>query len=270
MPGNRRGGGRSGKEAMPRTVQVSKKLAWLLRHGAESEGLQLGEGGYANLADVLNNRQLRSLKITLDEVRQVVQDNDKQRFSLVPAAPSTDENGSNILTSEDPKDYLIRANQGHSLKVEADGLLSPITVADMPETTVHGTTHSAWPLIVASGGLRTMKRNHVHFASGLPAGFKSIMEDGEAAMDAPPVVSGMRKSSTVLVFLDVAKAMEAGIKFWRSDNGVILSEGNADGLMPMEFFKRVEDRTGDGILVQDGKVVKEAPAKWAAKPKGKS
>ena len=120
-----------------------------------------------------------------------------------------------------------------------------------------------------------MTRNHVHFASGLPAGFTSIggkdaAEEAAAAAAAAPVISGMRKSSTVLVFLDVAKAMEAGIKFWVSDNGVILSEGNADGLVPLEYFKLVEDRTGEGVLVQDGKVVKDAPAKWAAKGGGKA
>lgn len=48
MPGGRGRGG-----PMPREVQVSKKLSWLLRHGAEKEGLQLGEGGYISLKDVV-------------------------------------------------------------------------------------------------------------------------------------------------------------------------------------------------------------------------
>ena len=49
MPNNRRGP--SGPQ--PREVLVSKKLSWLLRHGAEKEGLVLGKGGYANLGDVV-------------------------------------------------------------------------------------------------------------------------------------------------------------------------------------------------------------------------
>lgn len=49
MPGGRGRGG-----PMPREVQVSKKLSWLLRHGAEKEGLQLGEGGYIGLQDVVS------------------------------------------------------------------------------------------------------------------------------------------------------------------------------------------------------------------------
>lgn len=49
MPNNRRGP--SGPQ--PREVLVSKKLSWLLRHGAEKEGLVLGKGGYVNLGDVV-------------------------------------------------------------------------------------------------------------------------------------------------------------------------------------------------------------------------
>lgn len=39
---------------MPREVQVSKKMSWLLRHGAEKEGLHLGEGGYISVKDVVS------------------------------------------------------------------------------------------------------------------------------------------------------------------------------------------------------------------------
>lgn len=253
-----------GRGPLPRDVQVSKKMSWLLRHGAEKEGLPLGPGGFLNVHDMLTNRTLKSLKVTFDELRQIVQSNDKQRFTLVPVSDAVD------ATSTNPKDFLIRANQGHSLAVGADELLQPITAENAPATAVHGTTHAAWPLVVAAGGLKPMTRNHVHFAAGLPAGFTSLAQkpaDDDAAT-APPVISGMRKSSTVLMFLDVPKALEAGLKLWRSDNGVILSEGNGEGLVPLEMFERVEDRTGEGVLLEDGRVVKEAPAKWGVKGGG--
>lgn len=259
-----RRGGKSGPRAPPtREVQVSKKLSWLLRHGAEKEGLQLQEGGFIGLADVLSNRNLRSLKVTFEEVQEIVRDNDKQRFTVVPASEDVDQ------TSTKPQDYLIRANQGHSLKVESEGLLKPITAENAPDSAVHGTSHSAWTLIATSGGLKPMGRNHVHFAAGLPQGFKSIVEDGKAD-DEAPVISGMRKSSTILMFLDLKKAMEAGVEFWLSDNGVILSGGDSEGIIPLEYFRRVEDRTGEGVLLEDGKVVKEAPEKWAKKGNAKS
>lgn len=282
MPGNR--GGSNGRGPLPRNVQVSKKISWLLRHGAEQEGLKLDPIGYINVQEVLNNRNLRSLKVTFGELRQIVVDNDKQRFSMVPvSSPAvearSDANGVGDESEQvpsphsNPKDWLIRANQGHSLKIESEGLLQPITADNMPDTTVHGTTHAKWLLIVASGGLKPMGRNHVHFASGLPAGFQSIIDadtDRDATNVAAPVISGMRKNSTILIFLDTRRAMDAGLKFWRSDNGVILTEGGEANLVPIEFFTRVEDRTGHGVLVQDGKQVKEAPASWAGKAKAKN
>ena len=51
----------------------------------------------------------------------------------------------------------------------------------------------------------------------------------------------MRTSSRILIYVDVAKALEAGIKFWLSDNGVVLTEGNEDGRLPVEFFEKVVD-----------------------------
>ena len=254
---------RGPREPPTRATQVSKKMSWLLRHGAEEEGLQFLEGGFLNLSDVLANRKFRSMKVTFAEVQAVVAADEKQRYTMLPAKAEADAN------SDKPADFLIRANQGHSVKMESEGLLKPVTKENMPASAVHGTTHAAWGLIVASGGLKAMGRNHVHFASGLPAGFKSLAEEGESAGDAAPVISGMRKTSTILIFLDLAKAMDAGLVFGMSDNGVVLTEGNKDGLVPLEYFQRVEDRTGLGVLVQDGKIVKEAPEGWA-KGKGRA
>ena len=57
--GGQRGGrgGRSGGGARPpasREVVVSKALSFLLRHGAKGEGIELDDGGWANLADVVS------------------------------------------------------------------------------------------------------------------------------------------------------------------------------------------------------------------------
>jgi 2'-phosphotransferase len=65
----------------------------------------------------------------------------------------------------------------------------------------------------------------------------------------------MRKNSSILVYVDVEAAMKAGIKFFVSENGVILTEGNEEGFLPYEFFKRVESRKKDGgVLMSDGKL----------------
>ena len=51
---------------------------------------------------------------------------------------------------------------------------------------------------------------------------------------------GMRANSQVLVYVDVPKAMGAGLKFYLSANGVVLTEGNENGFIPTELFERVE------------------------------
>jgi len=244
---------------------------------------------------------MRSLKVTFPEIRQIVAENDKQRFSLIPASsassistdPPANSNAATSMsipaddaatasaspdltgpingesnTDVDPSDatqWLIRANQGHSIKLDAADLLTPISLdqpTNIPEVCVHGTTHKAWQAILQSGGLKPMTRNHVHFAAGLPAGFETLNKSDasdrqEPEKKAEPVISGMRNSSTVLVYVDVRKALEGEIKFWRSENGVILSEGNEKGIVPLEYFARVEDRRKGEVWVLDGKVVKE-------------
>jgi 2'-phosphotransferase len=167
-----------------------------------------------------------------------------------------------IPESDDPADYLIRANQGHSIKVDIEGLLTPITfeAGNVPDTVIHGTNEHAWRLILKSGGLRKMSRNHIHFASGLPVGFKTLTKDSAVTAEekeAPPVISGMRKSSTVLIYIDIRAAMEAGVKFYLSDNGVVLTEGDEKGILGSEFFKRVESRKRDGGVLMENGVVPE-------------
>jgi 2'-phosphotransferase len=174
------------------------------------------------------------------------------------ATPTSQERQS-LPESEDPADYLIRANQGHSIKVDTEGLLVSITAeaGNIPSTVVHGTDERAWKLIMKSGGLRRMGRNHIHFASGLPDGFKSVDASTGSAeeKESAPVISGMRKNSSVLVYVDIEAAMKAGVKFFISENGVILTEGNEQGFLPYEFFKRVESRKKDGgVLMTDGKL----------------
>ena len=70
--------------------------------------------------------------------------------------------------------------------------LTPLTDACAYETVVHGTYLRFWEQIRRSGGLSRMRRNHIHFAAGLPG------EDG--------VISGMRQDCNVLIYVDVEKA----------------------------------------------------------------
>jgi len=54
----------------------------------------------------------------------------------------------------------------------------------------------------------------------------------------------MRESAQVLIYIDMQKALEAGILFFLSENGVVLTEGDVRGFLSPEYFLRVEDRKG--------------------------
>ncbi|CAI6088764.1 unnamed protein product [Clonostachys chloroleuca] len=258
--GGRRGGGGGrrgrggGGGGMSREVQISKALSRLLRHQAENAGISLDGEGYAPLDRVLAWGPLRSLQVSFEDIQSAVSNNEKQRFALKPN-PAT--NPELSADSKTPSDYLIRANQGHSIKVESSGLLVPITAGEdgakegeggnLPPKVVHGTYFAFWPAIVEAGGLKVMGRNHVHCSEGTP-------EDG--------VVSGMRRDAELMVEIDLERSMrEGGLKWWRSENGVILTEGDESGLVSSRFFKRVTSRTEDvGVLWEDGEWVADLPA----------
>lgn len=156
---------------------------------------------------------------TVDQVMKVVETSDKQRFKLQQI--------DGVL--------CIRANQGHSIDVvKSELLLQELAgeeLAALP-TIVHGTYYEAWNMI-SSEGLKRMKRNHIHFATAIPA-------DGTA-------ISGMRKSSQVYIFVDGCKCADDGIVFYKSDNGVVLTAG-IGGVLPVEYFKKVTDNTGRVLL----------------------
>ncbi|KAF9586580.1 tRNA 2'-phosphotransferase 1 [Lunasporangiospora selenospora] len=79
-----------------------------------------------------------------------------------------------------------------------------------------------------------MNRNHIHMAVGLPG------ENG--------VISGMRGSCNMYIYIDTEKAFQDEIKFYRSSNNVILSDGkNGDGIIPPLYFQKVVKSSGEVI-----------------------
>ncbi|KAG4379203.1 hypothetical protein GLYMA_17G199600v4 [Glycine max] len=212
------GGSGSGKDkidSLSRLLSLAKEtLTRILRHMASELNLNMRSDGYVKVNDLLKlnlktfaNIPLRSH--TIDHIREAVRKDNKQRFSLL------EENG----------ELLIRANQGHTVKVvETESLLKPILSAKEFPVCLHGTYRKNLESILGSG-LKRMKRLHVHFSCGLPT-------DGE-------VISGMRQDVNVLIFLDVRKALEESIKLYISDNKVILTEG-FDGVVPPKYFERIE------------------------------
>ncbi|KAG9327464.1 hypothetical protein KVV02_000413 [Mortierella alpina] len=206
----------------PRTdspkVRLSKALSWLLRHNAESQGVAIRPDGYVKIKDVLNHSKFKGF--TLDDILEVVDTNDKKRFQILE-----DANGN--------KEY-IRAVQGHSIDKVAELGFEEITDASQLPVVIHGTMFSKWPLI-AEKGLSKMNRNHIHMAVGLPGA------DG--------VISGMRQSCNLYIHIDTAMAIKDGIKFYKSTNSVILSDGkDGDGFIPPRYFSKVVKSNNETIF----------------------
>ncbi|KAK4372010.1 hypothetical protein RND71_007394 [Anisodus tanguticus] len=252
-----RGGGGAGSSGKDKMDALGRLLTRILRHMASELNLNMRNDGYVKVQDLLklNLKTFANVPLkshTVDDVKEAVRKDNKQRFGLL------EENG----------ELLIRANQGHTVKiVETESLLKPILSADevpaegltetaalttkvevrsaytlpFPDPTlwdfagcgfhlwqcavcVHGTYKKNLESILEHG-LKRMKRLHVHFSCGLPT-------DGE-------VISGMRRDVNVLIFLDVRKALEDGMKLYISENRVILTEG-FDGAVPVKYLQKIE------------------------------
>lgn len=244
--------------------QLSRALVYILRHGAEKEGLTIRNDGYIRLDDVLERPRVKSVNMTeaeggkrrpgKEDVEKVVEGNDKKRFEL------TEEGG----------EWWVRAVQGHSLKSvvelqhvpltldnlqllsvkqkdeEDDGLADEIDaklgVLQIDEEqqdggavqVIHGTYAAAWDSILESGGLKPMSRNHIHLSKG---------KFGDKG-----VISGMRKSANRLIYIDIEHAIKDGIEFVLSSNGVVLTPGDKQsGLLGVKYFTRVEDQKGQVV-----------------------
>ncbi|TIB74975.1 phosphotransferase KptA/Tpt1 [Wallemia mellicola] len=163
-------------------VRYSKTLSYILRHGALKEGLFIRKDGFIKVDDLLQRPKLKGLDYEL--LQHLVRTNDKKRYQLL------DEDGVK----------LIRAVQGHTLDT-SDLELTQILKPSDASIAVHGTNPDAWNKI----SLKTMGRQYIHLATGLPG-------DSEN-------------------------------NHWKSLNGVILTNG-LDGTLPTKYFAKVQNKDG--------------------------
>ncbi|MDY6783198.1 MAG: RNA 2'-phosphotransferase [Cyanobacteriota bacterium] len=165
-----------------RCIKISKYLSKHLRHQPQRLGLTLAPGGWVEVEQLLAACKVNGFPITPVELEEVVANNDKQRFSF------------------DESKTLIRANQGHSIKVDLQ-----IEAQVPPDTLYHGTAKPAVPLILKSG-LKKMSRHHVHLSLDINTA-KRV---------------GSRRGYPVVFAVDAKAMHQEGFTFYRSDNGVWL------------------------------------------------
>jgi putative RNA 2'-phosphotransferase len=165
-----------------RLVKISKYLSRHLRHEPDRIDIQLAPGGWVPVSELLDACQKYNFPVQLAELKQVVAENNKQRFSF-------DETGT-----------LIRANQGHS--VEIDLQLEP---AVPPNILYHGTGSGAVESIL-SAGIQKMSRHHVHLSIDIQTARKV----------------GARHGIPVIFSVDATAMHGDGYTFYCSENGVWL------------------------------------------------
>lgn len=127
-----------------------------------------------------------NLGITAEELNLIVESNDKQRFAF----------------NEDKS--KIRASQGHSLGNVNLELKEEIP----PQHLYHGTKESFVKSILKEG-LTKQKRNHVHLSDNINTAVN---------------VANRRNGESVILTILAMKMRSEGYKFYKSKNGVWLTE----------------------------------------------
>ena len=179
---------------MPAHTKISKFLSLVLRHKPDAIGVQLDAGGWALIDDLVEKSRKAGIVLNSHLLHRVVATSEKQRFSISPDGAS------------------IRANQGHSIRIELG-----LQEANPPTLLYHGTAQRNLNSILLEG-LSPGKRNHVHLCS-----------DAATALS-----QGKRHGVPVVVVVHSGRMHGDGFKFYQALNGVWLTS-----FVPASYVSRV-------------------------------
>ena len=164
---------------------TSKFISYLLRHHPESVDLFMDSHGWVGVQDLIDKINTNSdYEIDKETLDKIVSTDEKQRYSY--SADGT----------------KIRANQGHSIKVDID-----LEEIEPPTILYHGTSERFIKQIQLDG-LKPMARQYVHLSN-----------DEDTAQKV-----GARHGKPVILRVRALDMQKAGYKFYRSVNGVWLTD----------------------------------------------
>jgi putative RNA 2'-phosphotransferase len=164
--------------------QVSRFLSNVLRHKPENAGIELDRNGWTNVEILISNLNEMNYVVDMESLIEIVEVNDKQRFAF-----------------NDDK-TLIRASQGHSVKVDLGYLPS-----EPPHFLYHGTVEKDLQLILKDG-LKKMSRHATHLSVDIPTAINV----------------GSRRGDAILLKINSKLMNFDGFKFYQSANGVWLTD----------------------------------------------
>ncbi len=171
---------------------ISKFISLILRHKPEAIGITLDNQGWADVTELMKGMQKQGKFVELSDLEIVVDNDSKGRYSF----------------NEDKT--KIRANQGHSIK-GIDLGLEIVFGRKLPNWLYHG-TNSRFVEAILSEGLKPMGRHHVH-----------LSDDMETANNVGS--RRLKKDTETHIFkISTVEAVNAGIVFYKSENGVYLTD----------------------------------------------
>tara|TARA_R110000772_G_scaffold17946_3_gene50051 strand:+ start:180406 stop:180957 length:552 start_codon:yes stop_codon:yes gene_type:complete len=169
---------------MSNVKKVSRLLSLVLRHKPEKIGIELDGEGWVDICTLLTQLEKHNREITFLELVNIVETNDKQRFTF------------NEQMSK------IRANQGHSGRL---GIDLGLKASRPPKKLFHGTVQKAIQG-VKEGGLDKMSRHALHLSEDVPTAINV----------------GSRRGDAIILEIDSGAMHADGFKFYQSKNGVWL------------------------------------------------
>lgn len=165
-------------------TRESKFLALVLRHNPGRIGIALDAAGWVEVDTLLAALRRHGRELSRGQLDRIVAENDKKRYEY-------DESGTRI-----------RASQGHSVDVDLG-----YAPAQPPSVLYHGTATTTLAAIFREG-LKPGKRHHVHLSADIETATKV----------------GARHGRPAVLSVDAARMRADGHLFFRSTNGVWLTE----------------------------------------------
>lgn len=196
------------------SLDFGKKLAWILRHEAVEQGLNISTGGYVLCSDILNMWQFR--KFTLDDIKNKINTSTKKRY---------------VLMEKNNKSY-IKAIMGHTGSVLNAIILEDlyVKITEPIDEIFCITSLEKYNNGIATSGLKVNKRWNIEFTT-------------------PNLFNG-NNTGEILIYIDMESAIHDGIKFFMAENDIIISKGTgSEYMIDSKYFTKVIDiTTGKDLL----------------------
>lgn len=108
----------------------------------------------------------------------------------------------------------------------------------------YGTYWKAWETIRNNGLKRTKQKKYINLQPGHLSG------DGSKLTD---LVKKFKNNCEVLVYIDLARAISEGIKFFKTGSGMVVTTGDHNQKIPPRYFLKavhISPTTGDQIWIE--------------------